>query len=140
MEVRNGHGLLGDRALKSTVSQEWIDEMSWFLACWYKLREAKIYFNNYWVDMVKNGQDLLDHGTLKSRVSHKWFDELSRLIEWFLCADSEGITFGLTTDLPLHLWHLNAGLPDIAVTIIKNDVLVLVPIGKVLELGFPKYF
>ena len=32
---------LGHETLKSAVSQEWIDEMSWFLACSYKLRLAK---------------------------------------------------------------------------------------------------
>ena len=47
--------------------------------------------------MVKNGQGFRDHGTLKSGVSHKRFDELSRLIEWFLCTDSDGMVFGLTS-------------------------------------------
>ena len=32
----------------------------------------------------------IDHKTIKSGVSHKWFDELSRLIEWFVDADSDG--------------------------------------------------
>ena len=49
--------------------------------------------------MVKNGWGLIDHGTLKSSVSHKWFDELSRLTEWFLHADSDGIIFGLAANL-----------------------------------------
>ena len=39
-------------------------------ACWYKVRKAKTYFNNYWMGMVKNGQGLLDYETLKSGVSH----------------------------------------------------------------------
>ena len=39
------------------------------------------------------------YGTLKSGVSHKRFDELSRLIESFLHADSDGIIFGLMTNL-----------------------------------------
>ena len=39
--------------------------------------------------MVKNGQGLIDHGTLESGVSDKRFDELSRLIEWFVHADSD---------------------------------------------------
>ena len=55
--------------------------------------------------MVKNRWGFTDHGTLKPGVSHKWFDELSRLIEWFLHADSDGIIFYST----LYLWHLNAG-------------------------------
>ena len=49
--------------------------------------------------MAKNGQGLIDSGTLKSGVSHKSFNELSRLIEWFLHADSDGIIFGLTVSL-----------------------------------------
>ena len=36
--------LLGHETLKSAASQEWIDEMSWFFACWYKFRKAKGYF------------------------------------------------------------------------------------------------
>ena len=57
--------------------------------------------------MVKNGWGLIDHGTHKPSVSHKWFDELSRLTEWFLHADSDGIIFFST----LYLWNLNAGGP-----------------------------
>ena len=46
--------------------------------------------------MLKNGRG---HETLKSCVSHKWFDELSRLVEWFLHADSDWIVLGFTTNL-----------------------------------------
>ena len=49
--------------------------------------------------MVKNGWGLLDHETLKSGVFPKWFDELSRLIEWYLDADSDGIIFGLIANI-----------------------------------------
>ena len=49
--------------------------------------------------MVKTWWGLIDHGTLGSGASHKWFDELSKLIGWFLHADSDGIIFGLTTSL-----------------------------------------
>ena len=48
--------------------------------------------------MREHGQKLgglIDHGALKSGVSYKWFDELSRLIEWFLHADIDGIILGL---------------------------------------------
>ena len=107
MVIKNGCGLLGLRTPKAAVSQEWINELGWFFACWYKFMKAKSYFNNYWVVVVKNGQGLNDRGTLKPGVSHKWFDELSRLIEWFLHADSDGIIFCST----LSLWHLNAGRP-----------------------------
>ena len=43
--------------------------------------------------MVKDGQGPVDHGTLRLGVSRKWFDELSRLIEWFLRADSDRIIY-----------------------------------------------
>ena len=73
--VKNGRGILGLGTLKYAVSQEWIDEMSWFFAWWYKFRKARSYFNKYWVDMVKNEQGLIDHETLKLGVSHKCFDD-----------------------------------------------------------------
>ena len=73
--------------------------MSWFSACWYKFRKAKSYFNNYWVGMVKNGWGLTDHGTPRSGLSHKWLDEFSRLIEWFLYANTDGVIFDLKVNL-----------------------------------------
>ena len=101
MEIKSWskNGLFGVGTLKSAVSQEWIDEMNWFFACWYKFRKVNSYFANYWVGTVKNGWGRIDHRTLKSGVSHKWFDELSRLVEWFLHVDIDGIIFGLTTNL-----------------------------------------
>ena len=78
MFVKNGYGLVGHGA---AVSQKWIDEMSWFFACWYQFRKAKSCFNTYWVSVVRNGWGLIDYGTLESNVSHKWFDELSKMIE-----------------------------------------------------------
>ena len=75
--------------------------------------------------------------TLKSGASHKWFDESSRLIEWFLHGDSDWIIFGLTTSL---LCIFDICWVSTAVVLVKNDVLFLVPTGKVLELGVPKCF
>ena len=49
--------------------------------------------------MIKNGWDLLDLETLESGVFPKWFDELSGLIEWYLDADSDGITVGLLANV-----------------------------------------
>ena len=97
--VKNGRSILGLWTLKSAVFQEWVDEMGWFLACWYKFRKVKSCFYNYWVDMVKNRWGITDYGTHKSGVSHNWFDELSRLIEWYLLADSDGIVFVLMANL-----------------------------------------
>ena len=48
--LKNGCGLLGNGTVKSAVSQEGIDELSWTFACWHKFRKAKSYFNNYSVD------------------------------------------------------------------------------------------
>ena len=105
--IKNGHGYLGLRTLKFTVSQEWIDELGLFFACWYKRMKVKSYLNNYWVGVVKNEWGLKDRGTLNPGISHNWFDELRRLTEWFLHADSNGIIFYST----LYLWPLNAGGP-----------------------------
>ena len=63
--------------------------------------------------------------------------ELSRLIEWFLYADSDWIIFGLTTNL---LFIFDICWVSAAVILGKNDVLVLVPTAEVLELVFPKSF
>ena len=76
-------------------------------------------------------------GTLKSGVSHKWFDESSRLTELFLHPDSDWIFFGSTTNLLcifVIYWVFTA------VVLFKNDVFLLVPSVKVLELGLPKFF
>ena len=100
-------GLLGHvGSLKSSVSQEWINEMNWFFAHWYKFRKVKSY---YWVDMVKNGQGLIDHGTLQSGVSDKLFNELSRLTEQFVDADSDGSSnFWFDCQSTFYVWHWNA--------------------------------
>ena len=73
------------------------------------------------------------YGALKSGASHIWFDGLSRMIGWFLHADIDSIIFGVTTNLFC--------IFDICwVSTAKNDVLLLLPTGKVLELGFSKCF
>ena len=73
MVVENGCDLLGLGTLKSFVSQE--------------------------LKMGENGWGFRDHKTLKSVVSHKWFDELSRLNEWFLFTDNNGMGFSLISSL-----------------------------------------
>ena len=61
------------------------------------------------------------YGTLKSGVSHKSFDKLSRLIEWFLHADSDGIIFGLTV-YPLFIFGKCTGGPlQLYFPLVKND-------------------
>ena len=62
--------------------------------------------------IVKNGQGLIDHGTLESGVSDKLFDELSRLIEWFVHADSDGRNyFWFDCQSTFYISHLNAVWP-----------------------------
>ena len=108
MVTKNERGLLGLRTLKSAVSQEWIDELGWFLACWYKFMKAKSYFNNYWVSVVKNGRGLKIVGLLNqvylTNDLINWADWLN---EFCMLIDSDGIIFYST----LYLWHLNAGSP-----------------------------
>ena len=72
-------GLVVLVTLKSAVSQESVDEVSWFFVCWYKFRKAKSFFNNFWVVVVKNGCGLLGLVTLKSALSQESVDEVS----WF---------------------------------------------------------
>ena len=62
--ITNGCGHLGLGTLKSAVSQEWMNELGWFFACWYKFMKAKNHFNNYRVGVVENGRGLKDCGTL----------------------------------------------------------------------------
>ena len=45
---------------------EWMDERSWFFACWCKFRKVKNYFNNVWVVVFKTA-----YRTLTS----EWMDE-----------------------------------------------------------------
>ena len=97
MLVKNGPGLLGLGTLKSAVFQEWMDETSWFLACWYKFSKAKSYFNSYWVGMVKNeGNEIYLTNDLL-----KWADWLKDFCMLIVMDDQS----------TLYLWHLNAGGP-----------------------------
>ena len=52
--VENGCDQSVHVTLKLTVSEEWIDEMNWFFACWCKFKKAKSYFTDFWVGMIKN--------------------------------------------------------------------------------------
>ena len=54
-----------------------------------------------------------------------------------LNVDSDWIIYGLTTSL---ISIFDIYWVSTAVVLVKNDVLLLVPIGKVLELGFSKCF
>ena len=82
--VKNGHGQSGHRTLRLTVSQEWINGMNWYFACWCKFRKAKSYFNDFWVGMVRNGHSNLVHETLKSAVSKEWLYEFSGFFSCWL--------------------------------------------------------
>ena len=86
--------------------------------------------------MLQNRWNLLDHETLKPALFHQWFNESNRLTQWFLHADSDWISFGSTTNL---LSILDNFWMPTAVVLVQNALLLL-PAGKVLELGFPKCF
>ena len=45
--VRDGCCQPGYRTLKLAVSQEWVDGMDLFFACWWKFRKAKSNFNDF---------------------------------------------------------------------------------------------
>ena len=55
--VKYGRSHSAHGKVKLTVSQEGIDGMNWFFACYYKLRKAKSNFSSFWVREIKN-----DHG------------------------------------------------------------------------------
>ena len=82
--VKNGRDQSGHVTLKLTVSQEWIDGMNWYFACWCKFRKVKSYFNDFWVGMVRNGRGHLVHETVKSAVSKEWVYEFSWIFACWL--------------------------------------------------------
>ena len=71
------------------VSQEWMNELSWFFACsCMVLGKLKLTLG---MQMAKYGYNLLDPGTLKSVLSQL----KNKLMNWadFLHGGSEGIIF-----------------------------------------------
>ena len=85
------------------LSQEWIDGINWYFACWYKFRKPRNYFNDV---VVKSGHGHVVYETLKSAVSYEWVYELS----WFFACWLWCINFWLDWHLTLYLWLLNASL------------------------------
>ena len=81
--IKNVCGQSGHGTLKLAVSQEWINRMNWFYACWCKFRKTKSYFSDFWVGKLEmETLEILKNGvleTLKSAVSQEWVYELS----WF---------------------------------------------------------
>ena len=57
--------------LKLTVSQEWIDGMNWYFACWCKFT-LKSYFNDFWMGVVRNGCGHLVHEPRNSAVTKEF--------------------------------------------------------------------
>ena len=104
--ARNGCGQSGHRTLKLAVSQEWIDGMNWFFACWCKFKKAKSYFNDFWVGQVKNGCCHLVHETLKSV---EWVYGLSWYFAcWLWCSN-----FLLDQHCTFYFWLLNFSLLEL---------------------------
>ena len=49
---KSGCGQFGYETLKLNVSQEWTVGINWFFAWYYKFREAKSCFNDFWVGVT----------------------------------------------------------------------------------------
>ena len=81
---KNGCGHSCHTTQKLAVSEEWIEGVKSFFACWCKFRKAKSYLNGFLVPVVKNGHVSLVHGTLKYAVSQKWIYELSLFFVFFV--------------------------------------------------------
>ena len=79
---------LWPRHSKTAISQELINGINWFFACWYKFREDKSYFSDFWAGAVKSVRILLVNRTLSLRYPKNEF------INWagFLHADNDAIT------------------------------------------------
>ena len=67
------------RTLKLAVCQGKLNEINWFLVCWYRFMKAKSHVNNFVVVVVKNGWGLLGLWALKSAVLQGPINEMS----WF---------------------------------------------------------
>ena len=60
-------GQSGCRIHKLAISQEQLSQLAWVLACWYRLKEDKSWFENcVWV-----GSKMLDCRILKTTVSQE---------------------------------------------------------------------
>ena len=65
----NGCSLLSHWTLKSAKSQEWINELSWFLHAHTNSGKLKVTLIIIWWTWQKMDAAFLGHGTLKSAVS-----------------------------------------------------------------------
>ena len=99
--VRNECNQSGHGSLKLNVSQDWIDEMNWYFACWWKSGKAKSYFNDFWVDVVKNRHGHLVQELLKFA---EWVIELI-FVCWMWCNN-----VWLDQHRTLYIWLLNVSL------------------------------
>ena len=99
--VRNECNQSGHGTLKLNVSQDWIDEMNWYFACWWKSGKAKSYFNDFWVDVVKNRHGHLVQELLKFA---EWVIELI-FVCWMWCNN-----VWLDQHRTLYIWLLNVSL------------------------------
>ena len=97
-------GVVSHGTLKFTLSQERIDWMNWYFACWCKFRKAKSYCIDFWEGMVRKRCGHLVHETLRSAVSKEWVYEFS----WFSACWLWDSNFWLEGYRTLYLWLLNA--------------------------------
>ena len=63
--VKNGCDQSCDGALKLAASEEWIDGINGFFACWYRFTKIKSWSKLFWVGVVKNERGQSGHGTLQ---------------------------------------------------------------------------
>ena len=84
------------------LSQEWVNELSRYFACWCKIRKAKSYFTGFCVCIVRGRSIHLVHETLKSAVSKEWVYEFSWIFACWLCSSN----FWLDQHCTLYLWLL----------------------------------
>ena len=76
---QNGCGQFCLWILKLTLSEEWIDGVCWYFACWYNFTQIKRWLEIFGVSMLKNECGKSGGGTLKLTVSEEW----THGINWF---------------------------------------------------------
>ena len=100
---------------------EWIDEMSWIFACWYKFRKAECLFNNYLVGTLKMAETfqimrLKNQVHLRNGLMNR-ADLLNNF--WMLI-----VTQYFLVGSPIYsIYLIFAGCP---VALVRNNVLLLV--------------
>ena len=88
-----------------SMSQEQMDRMNSFFACWWKFRKALSYFTDFWVGVVKRGHLFNSQNTKICCILR-----MSVWIELIFCILTVMQHFLLDQHRTLYLWLLNASL------------------------------